>query len=65
VDETNLNFVHLNEDGTFDSLIDQDCDFSNGSGNPPTNMPCKVVTPSGNDLLGLLWVIENGPYRGY
>jgi hypothetical protein len=65
VDETNLNFVHLNEDGTFDSLIDQDCDFSNGSGNPPTNMPCKVVTASGNDLLGLLWVIENGPYRGY
>jgi hypothetical protein len=65
VDETNLNFVHLNDDGTFDRLIDQDCDFSNGSGNPPTNMPCKVVTPSGNDLLGLLWVIENGPYRGY
>jgi hypothetical protein len=65
VDETNLNFVHLNDDGTFDRLIDQDCDFSAGSGNPPTNMPCKVVTASGNDLLGLLWVIENGPYRGY
>jgi len=63
VDASNLSFVHLHDDGTFDRLITDDCVF--GTGPAPTNMPCKVVTPSGSDLLGLLWVTENGPYRGY
>jgi len=62
----NLNFVHLNPDGTFLENITATCEFGNGNDQPPTNMPCKIVSQTTNgDFFGLLWLTKNGPARGW